>query len=652
VALFCLSTLLGWGIIYYAWKRWLAVHQALHQSEARLTSLINSQVVGVIFVDGSGTIQEANAAFLQIVGYTPEDLSSGLHWRDLTAPEFKAADEAALQVSLQTGAFGPLEKEYIRKDGSRVPVLVSGAVYDQENRRGITLVLDLGELKKAQAEITRLARIVETTDDAVMSVSAEGKVLSWNQAAQRLYGYSRDDVEVNVRVLVPEERQQEYEQIARDVLAGHSLDRLETIRMKKSGERVPVSVTISPLRDQAGKVNGWSAIARDLTEAKKTQKLEEQFRQAQKLEALGRLTGGVAHDFNNLLMVISSYTEMLREQLAPADPLRRKTEEVLRAADRGASLTRQMLAFSRKQVLSPKIIDLNRVLADTTSMLKRMIGEDVTLTFFPGQSLWPIKADPSQITQVLLNLSVNARDAMPTGGKLTIETQNLTVTEQEASRKVDFAAGEYAMLAVTDTGVGMSPEIQERIFEPFFTTKELGTGTGLGLSTVYGIVKQSGGHILVYSEPGKGSCFKLYFPRVHEAVTDTAVTRTSVSHGKGQTILVVEDEDAVRECVVDYLGSHGYKVLQVSSGQQALDLAARHQGPIDLLLTDVVMPEMRGPELAAELNKRGGAITTLYMSGYTDQAVVNNGILPSQAAFLQKPFSLTTLAQKLQELLG
>ena len=452
-----------------------------------------------------------------------------------------------------------------------------------------------------------------------------------------MYGYSRNDLEVNVRVLVPEERREEFEQIAHNVLAGHSVDHLETIRVKKSGERVPVSVTISPLRDQAGKVIGWSAIARDLTETKKAQKLEEQFRQAQKLEALGRLTGGVAHDFNNLLMVISSYTEILQEQLAPENPLRRKTEEVLRAAERGASLTRQMLAFSRKQVLSAKVIDLNQVLADTTSMLERMIGEDITLTFFPGPSLWPIKADPGQIIQVLLNLSVNARDAMPAGGKLTIETRNLTVSEQEASRKVDFVAGEYAMLAVTDTGVGMSSEIQERIFEPFFTTKELGAGTGLGLSTVYGIVKQSGGHISVYSEPEKGSCFKLYFPHVREAVMETAVVRSSVSHGEGQTVLVVEDEDAVRECIVDYLGSHGYKVLQVSSGRQALDLAAQHQGPIDLLLTDVVMPEMRGPELAAELSKRGGAITTLYMSGYTDQAIVNHGILPPKPHSCRSP---------------
>jgi PAS domain S-box-containing protein len=504
----------------------------------------------------------------------------------------------------------------------------------------------------AQTEIARLAHIVETTDDAVMSISLEGKVLSWNQAAERLYGYTWEELVTNVRVLVPEERQEEFERIRQAVMAGRSLDHYESIRVKKSGERVPVSLTISPLRDQTGRITGWSAIARDLTETKKAERLEEQFRQAQKLESLGRLTGGVAHDFNNLLMVISSYTEMVQEQLAPENPLRRKTEQVLHAAARGASLTQQMLAFSRKQVLSPKIIDLNGVLADTTGMLKRMIGEDIDLLFFPDRSLWPIQADPGQITQVLLNLCVNARDAMPTGGKLTIETQNVTIAEQDASRQAGCAAGDYAMLAVTDNGTGMSQEVQERIFEPFFTTKEIGKGTGLGLSMVYGIVKQSGGYVSVYSEPGKGSCFKLYFSRAHEVVTETVVSRTPVRHGKGQTILVVEDEEPLRESIVDYLSAHGYQILPASSGRQALDVAARHNGSIDLLLTDVVMPGMSGPELEAQLRNSDGTIRTLYMSGYTDQAIVNHGMLYSQAAFLQKPFSLHALADKLKDLLA
>jgi CheY-like chemotaxis protein len=285
-------------------------------------------------------------------------------------------------------------------------------------------------------------------------------------------------------------------------------------------------------------------------------------------------------------------------------------------------------------------------------MLKRLIGEDVELSFLPDRSLWPIQADPGQITQVLLNLCVNARDAMPRGGKLTIETRNVSLTEPDAGRLADFVAGEYAMLAVTDTGIGMTQEVQDRIFEPFFTTKELARGTGLGLSTVYGIVKQSGGNISVESKPGKGTCFRLYFSRVRGEKSVVAAPLVQAAQGKGQTVLVVEDEAPLRESIADYLGSHGYKILPAASGRQALDVAAQHPGPIDLLLTDVVMPGMSGPELEAALRNKGNGMVTLYMSGYTDQAVVNHGIVHSQTAFLQKPFSLHALAEKLQQLLA
>ena len=651
-ALFCGVTSLAAGLIYLAWKRQLATHEALRQSEARLTSLIESRVIGVVFGDAFGNINEANSAFLEMTGYTPADVSGGLRWSDLIAPEFRHRKKDVLQGGAETGAFGPYETEYIRKDGSRVPALVGGALYDRENGRGIALVLDLSELKAAQTEIARLACIVETTDDAVLSTSLDGKALSVNRAAERLYGYTRSELQADAKVLIPEERLGELELIRQTVTAGRSLDHFETIRLKKSGERVPVSVTISPLCDQTGKVMGWSAITRDLTETKKAQRLEEQFQQAQKLESLGRLTGGVAHDFNNLLMVISSYTEMVQEQLDSESPLRQKTEQILRAAARGAGLTQQLLAFSRKQVLSPKIVDLNQVVADTTGMLKRLIGEDVELSFQPDRSLWPIQADPGQITQVLLNLCVNARDAMPKGGKLTIQTRNVSLKEPDARQLADFVAGKYAMLAVTDTGIGMTQEVQERIFEPFFTTKELGRGTGLGLSTVYGIVKQSGGNISVESELGKGSCFRLYFSRVCGEKSVVAAPLVQAAKGKGQTVLVVEDEAPLRESIVDYLSSHGYKILPAASGRQALDVAAQHPGSIDLLLTDVVMPGMSGPELEAALRGRGNGMVTLYMSGYSDQAVANHGILHSQTAFLQKPFSLHALAEKLYQLLA
>jgi nitrogen-specific signal transduction histidine kinase/ActR/RegA family two-component response regulator len=393
-----------------------------------------------------------------------------------------------------------------------------------------------------------------------------------------------------------------------------------------------------------------SVIARDLTQEKKAQQLEEQLRQAQKLEAVGRLTGGVAHDFNNLLMVIISYTEMLQDRLASGDGLRKNTEQVLKAAGRATSLTRQMLAFSRKQVLSPQVLDLNAVVDDTAAMLKRLIGEDIELTFFPGIPLWPVKADPGQVTQVLMNLCVNARDAMPNGGKLTIETQNVVIDAQAAGKHPSFSPGNYATIAVSDTGMGMTKEVQERIFEPFFTTKEKGKGTGLGLSTVYGIVKQTGGHIWVYSEVGKGTSFKLYFPKENTPATRVALQSARNVNGRGETILLVEDEDSLRELASSYLGEHGYAVLPASNGREALELADRHNGPIHLLLTDVIMPKIGGPELATALASRRG-MATLYMSGYTDNAIVNHDVIGSSTAFLQKPFSLNTLGAKVRAVL-
>ena len=365
---------------------------------------------------------------------------------------------------------------------------------------------------------------------------------------------------------------------------------------------------------------------------------------------MGRLAGGVAHDFNNLLMVICSYTEMIQEQLSPEDRLYKNTQQVLKAAQRAASLTQQMLAFSRKQVLSPEVLDLNSVVDDTSKMLKRLIGEDIELVCHSSKDLWRVTADPSQIVQILMNLSVNARDAMPIGGKLTIETRNLTIDAETASKHAGFSPGEYAMIAVSDTGVGMTAEIQARVFEPFFTTKEQGKGTGLGLSTVYGIVKQSGGYIWVYSEPGNGSCFKLYFPRVNKPVAASVPQRVSVAETGRETILVVEDDDSLREVVSEYLRRQGYSIVEAGNGPEALNAVDQHAGPLDLLLTDVIMPKMGGPELAAKIASRK-EMAAIFMSGYTDDAIVNHGFLQADTAFIQKPFSLSALGNKVRQVL-
>ena len=309
-----------------------------------------------------------------------------------------------------------------------------------------------------------------------------------------------------------------------------------------------------------------------------------------------------------------------------------------------------MLAFSRKQVLSPKVLDLNAVVNETAKMVKRLIGEDIELAFLATKPLWPVMADPGQMTQMLMNLCVNARDAMPVGGKLTIETRNVMVDSQTAAKRPGFLPGDYAKLMVSDTGSGMTKEVQAHIFEPFFTTKERGKGTGLGLATVYGIVKQSGGYISVYSEPNHGSCIKLYFPKVDQPVTSPMAKQLPTVETHGETILVAEDEDSLRESIGTYLTERGYIVLRAPDGQQALELADRHDGPIHLLLTDVIMPKMSGPELARRLASRPGMLA-LFMSGYTDDAIVNHGVLQAGTEFIQKPFSLSTLAGKVHELL-
>jgi PAS domain S-box-containing protein len=395
----------------------------------------------------------------------------------------------------------------------------------------------------------------------------------------------------------------------------------------------------------------FELFAEDVTERRA---LEQQLRQSQKMEAVGRLAGGIAHDFNNLLMVISGYSEFLLERLGAEPHLRGPAQEIASAAERASSLTRQLLAFSRKQMLTPRIVNLNDVATENLKMLTRMIGEDIDLVMVPGKNLWPIRADAGQIDQVIVNLAVNARDAMPSGGKLTIETSNVTLDDDYARFHAPLRPGDYVMIAISDTGAGMDSETQQHIFEPFFTTK--GTrGTGLGLSTVYGIVKQSGGYIWVYSEVGKGTTFKIYLPRVASAGETATQVAAPVEYRKvepgTETILLVEDEANLRYLARQYLEKQGYKVIEAADGAVAMQIAVAHEAVIHLLLTDVIMPGMNGRELAQRISEIRPNVKILYMSGYTENVIGHNGMLDAGVRLLQKPFNLRDLKSKVREVL-
>jgi nitrogen-specific signal transduction histidine kinase len=396
-------------------------------------------------------------------------------------------------------------------------------------------------------------------------------------------------------------------------------------------------------------VEYFNVLVEDITERKL---LEAQLRQAQKMEAVGRLAGGIAHDFNNLLTAITGYADLALSDLREGDPMRQDMEEILRAAHRAAELTRQLLAFSRQQVLAPRVLDLNEVVQSVDKMLRRLVGEDVELLSVLAPGLGHVKADPGQLEQVIVNLAVNARDAMPTGGKLTIETADAELAETRVRDLAAVPAGRYVMLAITDSGTGMDEETKARIFEPFFTTKEQGKGTGLGLATVYGIVKQSGGFIWLYSEPGHGTTFKIYLPRVEGAADALAPPVGTVEVPRGtETVLIVEDEEAVRALAKTALTRKGYRVLEAANGGEALLRCESEQAPIHLLVTDVVMPGLGGADLAQRLAPLRPDMKVLFISGYADRAAARHGTIQPGAAYLEKPFSLEALARKVREVL-
>ena len=519
--------------------------------------------------------------------------------------------------------------------------------------RVIVSIVDLTErveAEEARREASeKLRAILDASPVAITMLDLQGRVRSWNQGAERIFGWSQSEAFGQPLPFVPADKTQEFESLKARTLAGESLTGLELRRQRKDGSPVDVLLSTAPLFAADGAITGLVAALLDITEQKQ---LQAQLRQSQKMEAVGRLAGGIAHDFNNLLGVIKGYTEIARGSLPAADPLHRPLGEVERAADRAAALTRQLLAFSRQQVLEPRVLNLNESVEGLHGMFERLLPENIEVSPQLETMLGCVMVDPSQLEQVIMNLVLNARDAMPGGGRLMIETHNVELDETYSRAHLAAPPGPYVLLAVSDTGTGMDAEILAHVFEPFFTTKEQGKGTGLGLATVYGIVKQSGGYVWAYSEPGGGSTFKIYLPRVEDKPKAQEAARTPADLACGtETVLVVEDEEGLRRLAREFLETCGYHVLDARDGIEALEIVRRDSETIHLLLTDVILPRLSGRDLAVQLAALRPSVKVLYMSGYTDRAVLQNGVLEPGLAFLQKPFSLRTLAAKIREVL-
>jgi PAS domain S-box-containing protein len=512
------------------------------------------------------------------------------------------------------------------------------------------------ELREAKGRAAQRATeasyttLVQHAPIGIYRSSPDGRFLAVNAALVRMLGYesAADVLGLDLARHVYADPGERDRLLTRDSYTDHDYDEVEATWKRKDGRLLTLQLNVRVARNGVGRVEYYETFVRDLTDQRR---LQQQLVQSQKMEAVGRLAGGIAHDFNNLLTVITSYSDLLLEDLAPTDPKREDVEQVRHAADGAAALTRQLLAFSRQQVLAPRVVNLSAVVQGVEKMLHRVIGEDVDLVTALDPNVGAVKADVGQLEQVLMNLAVNARDAMPTGGKLTLETANVEHEADYAREQEASPVRRFVMLAVSDTGIGMDEATKARIFEPFFTTKEPGKGTGLGLATVYGIVQQSGGFIWVYSEVGRGTTFKIYLPEVDAPVSSMGdAAATELPRGT-ETVLVAEDAEAVRAVTRQVLERQGYTVLEAPHGDAALALAAAHDGPIHLLLTDVVMPGLSGRQLADQLTKLRPDTRVLYTSGYTDDAVVRHGVLEAGIAYLQKPFTSGGLARKVREAL-
>jgi len=516
----------------------------------------------------------------------------------------------------------------------------------------IGVARDITEQKQAEESLRLRDRAIQEVSQGIIITDprqADNPIIYASAGVERITGYSQAELlGKNCRIFQGKDTDRDTVRKLREaILAGHGCT-AEILNYRKNGTPFWNSMSMNPVRDDNGELAYFVGVQNDITDRRM---LEDQLRQSQKMEAVGRLAGGVAHDFNNLLTIITGYSELLLVLPNLGAEMRDSVHAIIEASSRAAGLTRQLLGFSRQTILQPKILDLNAVVVETGKLLRRLIGEDILFSTVLSPDLHPVRVDPGQLDQVLMNLCVNARDAMPRGGKLTIETANVELSEEYASTQLGCKAGHYAMLAISDSGCGMTPEVMARIFEPFFTTKDIGKGTGLGLAMVFGIVQQSDGFIHVYSEPGHGTTFKIYFPVIAEQANNKSEPASAFDVRGTETILLVEDEDGVRGLASMSLQLHGYKVLTAVDGKDAMRVVHAHREPLDLVLTDVVMPNVSGPELVRKLKEIFPRVKVLFMSGYTDDAVVRHGLLEAEIAFIQKPYTPLGLARKVRQVL-
>jgi two-component system cell cycle sensor histidine kinase/response regulator CckA len=627
--------------------------KALRQSEIRYSQMISRSNDGVFLIQNN-RFELINDNFTKMFGYSISDLNDPeFNIAQLVAPESKEDLVSKFLLPLERGEIINTIFEFtgLTRRGQRIECEISASSFQHVDNILIQgFVRDISARKAEQEKLRIFSKAVDQSPSAVMITDPKGNIQYVNQKFEKVTGYSMNEViGKNPRILKSDNTPpEEYQLIWRTITVGKTWQGFFQNR-KKNGQLYWESAAITPIFNERKEITHFLSLRKDIDEQKK---LEMQLAQAQKMEAIGHLAGGIAHDFNNLLTVINGYCDLVLRQAQPEARYFNKIQQIKNAGIRAESLTRQLLAFSRKQILQPKLLDLNHLIQEMEKMLRRLIGEHIDLLFRPSPDLLRIKADPGQMEQVLLNLSVNARDAMANGGRLTIETYNTFLDEEFVSTHPGCMEGEYVVMSVSDNGIGMPKDIQSHIFEPFYTTKERGKGTGLGLSTVYGIVKQSGGSIYVYSEPEIGTTFRVFLPALEANATVDRDIQTNEANLTGhETIMVVEDEENVRDFICEGLREFGYSVIAANNGETALAILGRPEAEVDILLSDVIMPRMGGKDLVLNVGSAKPDLPVLYMSGYTDDAIVQHGELMANTEFIQKPFSMTALIQKVREIL-